>query len=586
MRKHTARFSSWLVGVFAGLPIALGPSPLVAGPIESFWIGPAGGVFHDPANWDGPVPDETVTAIFDLDADPFVNFEDHAVSDRLIIRNRHVTLSLWDIIGVNPEPLSYESLNPLFSTPSIVVGENSGETAELAISGGLLSGKFTVIGLMPGSAGTVEFSTVLGLVPALMNEFHLHVGNQGQGVLTISNAVTVINDVAVLGVLGGSSGQVTVTGDGSLWDCSGTLSVGKQGQGALTISDEGTMISAGALIGQQLGSIGEVTVTGLGSTWTINGPLDVGFEGQGSLTISDGGAVFTNSFATIGTFPEPNFPPKDGGTGDVTISGPASFWIINGDLHVAFLWLGTLNVLDGAAVISDNGFVGMPFNPVGESQVRGANSTWSNVGNLTVSSKLTVAEGALVAADLIEIEAEAELNGDGTVQGELTNTGLLRPGDPIGTLTIDGNLTHTGELMIELASANISGFDALNVIGQAILAGTLTVVLADAFAPQAGDSFTILTAGAISGTFSPIKLPNLPPPLIWHVIQDAQTVKLRIGPIPGDLDGDGSVAITDLLMLVAAWGPCPDPPDPCPADLDDDGDVGILDLLTLLAYWG
>jgi choice-of-anchor B domain-containing protein len=56
--------------------------------------------------------------------------------------------------------------------------------------------------------------------------------------------------------------------------------------------------------------------------------------------------------------------------------------------------------------------------------------------------------------------------------------------------------------------------------------------------------------------------------------------------IPGDLDGDGSVGISDLLMLLAAWGPCPDPPDPCPGDLDGDGSVGIGDLLILLANWG
>ncbi|MCZ6444606.1 MAG: hypothetical protein O6758_00320, partial [Planctomycetota bacterium] len=56
--------------------------------------------------------------------------------------------------------------------------------------------------------------------------------------------------------------------------------------------------------------------------------------------------------------------------------------------------------------------------------------------------------------------------------------------------------------------------------------------------------------------------------------------------IPGDLDGDGTVGILDLLSLLADWGPCPDPPDVCPADLDGDGSVGILDLLTLLANWG
>ncbi|MCZ6493755.1 MAG: choice-of-anchor B family protein [Planctomycetota bacterium] len=53
----------------------------------------------------------------------------------------------------------------------------------------------------------------------------------------------------------------------------------------------------------------------------------------------------------------------------------------------------------------------------------------------------------------------------------------------------------------------------------------------------------------------------------------------------GDLDGDGTVGIIDLLILLSEWGPCPDPPDECPADLDGDGAVGILDLLTLLANW-
>ena len=57
------------------------------------------------------------------------------------------------------------------------------------------------------------------------------------------------------------------------------------------------------------------------------------------------------------------------------------------------------------------------------------------------------------------------------------------------------------------------------------------------------------------------------------------------GLVTGDLDGDGVVGITDFLALLAAWGPCPDPPDPCPADLDADGIVGILDFLILLANW-
>ncbi len=57
--------------------------------------------------------------------------------------------------------------------------------------------------------------------------------------------------------------------------------------------------------------------------------------------------------------------------------------------------------------------------------------------------------------------------------------------------------------------------------------------------------------------------------------------------VPGDLDGDGVVGITDFLALLAAWGSCPAPcPPSCPADLDGDCTVGITDFLTLLANWG
>ena len=54
----------------------------------------------------------------------------------------------------------------------------------------------------------------------------------------------------------------------------------------------------------------------------------------------------------------------------------------------------------------------------------------------------------------------------------------------------------------------------------------------------------------------------------------------------GDIDGDGSVGITDFLMMLGAWGACPPPCPPwCPADLDSDCSVGINDFLLLLSLW-
>ncbi len=53
-------------------------------------------------------------------------------------------------------------------------------------------------------------------------------------------------------------------------------------------------------------------------------------------------------------------------------------------------------------------------------------------------------------------------------------------------------------------------------------------------------------------------------------------------PCPADLDSDGQIGVTDLLVLLGAWGTDPGGP----PDLDGDGDVGVTDLLALLAGWG
>ncbi len=53
-------------------------------------------------------------------------------------------------------------------------------------------------------------------------------------------------------------------------------------------------------------------------------------------------------------------------------------------------------------------------------------------------------------------------------------------------------------------------------------------------------------------------------------------------PCPADLDGDGSVGVVDLLMLLGAWDTDPGGP----PDFDGDGTVGVADLLVLLGLWG
>ncbi len=50
---------------------------------------------------------------------------------------------------------------------------------------------------------------------------------------------------------------------------------------------------------------------------------------------------------------------------------------------------------------------------------------------------------------------------------------------------------------------------------------------------------------------------------------------------PADVDGDGTVAVGDLLALIAAWGSV----DPS-LDLDESGSVDVGDLLIVIGAWG
>jgi hypothetical protein len=55
--------------------------------------------------------------------------------------------------------------------------------------------------------------------------------------------------------------------------------------------------------------------------------------------------------------------------------------------------------------------------------------------------------------------------------------------------------------------------------------------------------------------------------------------------VPGDIDGNGVVDVNDFLLMLGAWGDCPDPCPPCPADVDGNCSVDVNDFLILLANW-
>jgi ligand-binding sensor domain-containing protein len=71
---------------------------------------------------------------------------------------------------------------------------------------------------------------------------------------------------------------------------------------------------------------------------------------------------------------------------------------------------------------------------------------------------------------------------------------------------------------------------------------------------------------------------------LWISALTEGVAELLIGDhaVPGDVNGDGTVDLVDLLQLLAAWGPCGPH---CPFDLTGDDVVDIEDLLIVLANW-
>ena len=117
--------------------------------------------------------------------------------------------------------------------------------------------------------------------------------------------------------------------------------------------------------------------------------------------------------------------------------------------------------------------------------------TKSGGGTLAINNNVVTGGGTInIAAGTV--------SGNGTIGGDVTNSGgTTSPGNSPGTLTVDGNYNQGsgGTLAIEIGGTQPGvEHDVLNVLGDAPLAGTLSVSLIDGFTPGGGDTFKVLTA--------------------------------------------------------------------------------------------
>jgi uncharacterized repeat protein (TIGR03803 family) len=114
--------------------------------------------------------------------------------------------------------------------------------------------------------------------------------------------------------------------------------------------------------------------------------------------------------------------------------------------------------------------------------------------------------GTVTVANGVNISAGGTLSGNATIMGTVSNAGAVAPGTftTPGALYIGGNYSQQspGALNIRINGTVASGnFDSLQVTGSATLAGNLNVTAGGGFVPTSGDSYKILTASSLTGTF-------------------------------------------------------------------------------------
>lgn len=178
-----------------------------------------------------------------------------------------------------------------------------------------------------------------------------------------------------------------------------------------------------------------------------------------------------------------------------------------------------------------------------------------NLGSVNIDSGELIIQldgGTSNPGENTNLTAGSILSGEGTLQTNLTNAGIVSPGSSPGKISIEGDYTQEsgGSLNLELGGTIVgTEYDQLVVTGSAALGGTLNVTPINGFTPTVGDSFTLLSYGTHTGKFTTENLPDLDPGLRWQIDYHSDAVVLEVvevGSISGTVFYDGSLPLSKI----------------------------------------
>jgi T5SS/PEP-CTERM-associated repeat protein len=467
-----AKFNRPWIFVWACAAVLGCPSVLLA--VNFTWTnGAATEVFNTAGNWapaGGPPNDTNDVAIFDGTspgpATFTVLFTASLTNDQLVMTAPTGAVT-FDFRGFN------YSLDR-FGDP-LSIGNSAGDNSSLILTSTTGPSVLRIV----DDIGDIDIGQAAGASGALTIganarlEFDRIVAGSNGGtarVDIINGGVAVPQNTSsgstFIGLDAGTVAALNVTGAGSFMETDDLFVGSDSATGTVTVSGGGDIVSGfRGILGTDPGGNGTVLVTGAGSTWDVSSSLSVGaFGGGGSLTVAAGGRV-ESTFSTVGeeSPTTPTFPPA---SGVVTVTGADSVFQTSGSLNIGNGGSGTVNILSGGTVITgSDAFIGRTASSSGAVTVSGTGSTWDSARNLYVGGiatgpggpgTLTIGTGATLlsgrdATHVLRVWGPGTVNlSGGTItarnfqvtEGTFNWTsGTLEVKD---TLTLDAGATGTG----------------------------------------------------------------------------------------------------------------------------------------------
>lgn len=237
---------------------------------------------------------------------------------------------------------------------------------------------------------------------------------------------------------------------------------------------------------------------------------------QGFNVLSGKATLEVSNSGTVGCFGIEVLGNNGGGNAEIVLNNSSlsidttqsTFTIggLNGDSTSFAESHPTLIINTDNTTLADFSGAIQDFPSESSSLIKAGSGTQILSGVNTYTGLTTVQEGALVingsiAKDLF-VDTFGTLKGTGTIGGNLTNSGIIAPGESIGTLNVLGNYINNsdGIYAVEINGAGAS--DLINVTGQARLNGGEVDVSTEDRIFQFRQPYTIVTAqGGVFGTY-------------------------------------------------------------------------------------